>query len=193
MSKRATIVAAVIGFGLGGLVGASSYFAWPLLGYSKIVTTPNHPVWTEAQWPFPIDEWGKGKAFRCGAADCGVEVNFYIRAKIGFCNCTTGVSDDDELNRLSDFSLMGDKPSVLGAGHPIRVAWMNGRSRSYAVADSYRARTSALADSGAFLAELGRRVGYRTESQNPGSGEALRAYLVEDLQPAFAALDSPPA
>ena len=42
--------------------------------------------------------------------------------------------------------------------------------------------------SGAFLAELGRRVGYRTESQNPGSGEALRAYLVEDLQPAFAEL-----
>src|SRR3954451_7451623 len=43
--------------------------------------------------------------------------------------------------------------------------------------------------SGAFLGELNRRVGYRTESQNSGSGEALRAYLVEDLQPAFAALD----
>ncbi|WP_291852697.1 M20 family metallopeptidase [Bradyrhizobium sp.] len=43
--------------------------------------------------------------------------------------------------------------------------------------------------SGAFLGELGRRVGYRTESQNPGSGEALRAYLVEELQPAFAELD----
>ena len=42
---------------------------------------------------------------------------------------------------------------------------------------------------GLFLAELGRRVGYKTESQNPGSGAALRAYLVEDLQPAFAALD----
>jgi acetylornithine deacetylase/succinyl-diaminopimelate desuccinylase-like protein len=43
--------------------------------------------------------------------------------------------------------------------------------------------------SGAFLGELNRRVGYRTESQNSGSGPALRAYLVEDLQPAFAALD----
>jgi hypothetical protein len=145
MMKRTTIVAAVIGLGLGGMVGAFTYFAWPLLGYSKIVTTPSHPVWTEVKWPFPMDAWGKGKAFRCGAADCGVEVNFYIRAKIGFCNCATGVSDDDELDRLSDFSLMGDKPSVLGPGHPIRVAWMNGRSRSFAVADSYRARTSALA------------------------------------------------
>ena len=51
------------------------------------------------------------------------------------------------------------------------------------------ARVREHLNSGAFLAELGRRVGYRTESQNPGSGEALRAYLVEDLQPAFAALD----
>src|SRR5438309_1087239 len=51
------------------------------------------------------------------------------------------------------------------------------------------ARVREHLNSGAFLAELGRRVGYKTESQNPGSGEALRAYLVEDLQPAFAALD----
>src|SRR3954468_16037337 len=51
------------------------------------------------------------------------------------------------------------------------------------------ARVREHLNSGGFLAELGRRVGYRTESQNPGSGEALRAYLVEDLQPAFAALD----
>src|SRR4051812_50020888 len=51
------------------------------------------------------------------------------------------------------------------------------------------ARVREHLNSGAFLAELDRRVGYRTESQNPGSGAALRAYLVEDLQPAFAALD----
>ena len=145
MMKRTAVVAAVVGFGLGGLVGASAYFAWPLLGRGETVVTPNHPVWAEVPWPFRMDEWGKGKAFRCGAADCGVEVNFYIRAKIGFCNCTTGVSDDDELDRLSDFSLMGEKPSVLGPGHPIRVAWMKGRSRSYSVADPYRARQSALA------------------------------------------------
>src|SRR5213592_316750 len=51
------------------------------------------------------------------------------------------------------------------------------------------ARVREHLNSGAFLAELGRRVGYRTESQNPASGEALRAYLLDDLQPAFAALD----
>jgi hypothetical protein len=146
MSKRTTIAAAVVaGFGLGVLVGAFGYFVWPLLGRERVVTTPAHPVWTEVQWPFPLDEWGKGKAYRCGAVDCGIEVNFYIRAKIGFCNCTTGVSDDNELDRLSDFSLMGEQRAVLGPGHPIRVAWMNGRSRSYTVADSYRAPKSALA------------------------------------------------
>ena len=43
--------------------------------------------------------------------------------------------------------------------------------------------------SGAFLGELNRRVGYRTESQSGNSGAALRAYLEDELQPAFAELD----
>ncbi len=43
------------------------------------------------------------------------------------------------------FNLMGDKPSVLGPGHPIAVAWMKGRSRSYTVAGPFRAGQSALA------------------------------------------------
>jgi len=109
------------------------------------VTTPSHPRFSEIQWPYPTDEWGQGKAFRCAAADCGVEVNLYIRAKIGFCNCKTGVSDDTELDRLSDFRLMGEKLSVLGPGRQISVAWMKGRSRAFAIAEPYRARNSALA------------------------------------------------
>ena len=43
--------------------------------------------------------------------------------------------------------------------------------------------------SGEFLGELGRRVAYQTASQNPESRDALRAYLVDELQPAFAKLD----
>ncbi len=43
--------------------------------------------------------------------------------------------------------------------------------------------------SGEFLAELDRRVAYPTESQNPEKWDALRAYLTEDLQPAFSKLD----
>jgi hypothetical protein len=143
--KRLTVIAAVAGLGLGALAGAAAFFGWPMPGHGGTVAVSGHPVFSEVEWPYPIDEWGKGKAFRCDAAHCGVEVNLYIRAKIGFCNCTTGVSDDDELDRLSDFRLMGEKLSVLGPGHPINVAWMKGRSRAYAISDPYRARNSALA------------------------------------------------
>jgi acetylornithine deacetylase/succinyl-diaminopimelate desuccinylase-like protein len=43
--------------------------------------------------------------------------------------------------------------------------------------------------SGGFLAELGRRVAYRTESQSGGRAKELRAYLEEDMRPALAELD----
>jgi hypothetical protein len=139
--KRAIAIAVIVGFGLGGLV-AFAHSAWPPSAGIAAVATPGRAVWTEAQWPFPMDEWGKGKAFRCEATNCGVEVNVYIRAKIGFCNCTTGVSDDEELDRLADFGLMGERPSALGAGNPISVAWMKGRSRAYT---NQRPQNSALA------------------------------------------------
>jgi acetylornithine deacetylase/succinyl-diaminopimelate desuccinylase-like protein len=50
-------------------------------------------------------------------------------------------------------------------------------------------RAHQMIHSGEFLAELDRRVAYQTESQNPEKGDALRAYLVDDLQPAFKSLD----
>jgi hypothetical protein len=128
--KRTIAIAAIAGLGLGGLV-AFAYSTWSPSAPGTEVATPSRPVWTEAQWPFAMDEWGQGKAFRCAAADCGVEVNLYIRAKIGFCNCTTGVSDDEELDRLADFRLMGEKPSAMGVGSAIHVAWMKGRSRAF--------------------------------------------------------------
>ena len=51
------------------------------------------------------------------------------------------------------------------------------------------ARAREHLHSGAFLADLDRRVAYRTESQNPGSGDALRGYLQDELEPAFSQLD----
>jgi len=51
------------------------------------------------------------------------------------------------------------------------------------------ARAHQELHSGAFLAELDRRVGFQTESQNPERGDVLRAYLEQDLQPAFSKLD----
>jgi hypothetical protein len=100
--------------------------------------------WTEVQWPFPLDQFGRGKAFQCAAADCGAPVRLYVRAKIGFCNCTTGVADDDELERIGDLELLGGKVAAQGDGRPIAVAWMKGRSRSYALAGGNRHGRSAL-------------------------------------------------
>jgi acetylornithine deacetylase/succinyl-diaminopimelate desuccinylase-like protein len=50
------------------------------------------------------------------------------------------------------------------------------------------ARARQMLHSGEFLVELGRRVAYQTESQNPEKTGALRAYLTDDLQPAFSEL-----
>src|SRR4051812_5337493 len=101
-------------------------------------------VWSEGPWPFPMDQWGKGKAYTCSAVDCGTQVTVYIRAKVGFCNCATGVADDAELDRISDFELIGNQVVPQGVGRPISVAWMNGRSRAFGGATAMGAKVSVL-------------------------------------------------
>ncbi|HEY7661891.1 MAG TPA: hypothetical protein VH934_02085 [Xanthobacteraceae bacterium] len=89
------------------------------------------PLWTEVQWPFPMDQWGTGRAFACKAADCGSAVALYLRSKLGACNCATGVETDADLDRMSDFDLIGGEVSPLAIGRPITIGWMKGRSRAY--------------------------------------------------------------
>src|SRR5215475_8828913 len=127
MIKRIVTVAAVV------LVAAIGSYALFRAATPPADTHGNRPAWTEAAWPFPIDQWGQGWAYQCKAADCGVEVNLYLRPKIGFCNCQTGVADDEELDRVSDVDLVGNEGSALGPGRPITVHWMKGRSRGYRV------------------------------------------------------------
>jgi hypothetical protein len=122
--------AIVAAFGLGGAVGVFAPLARNL-GDGVAARSAPHPVWTEMQWPFPVDQWGRGKAFRCKPADCGAEIKLYLRAKIGLCNCTSGVADDADLDRMSDFDLVDGEIAPLGAGRPIAIAWMNGRIRAY--------------------------------------------------------------
>ncbi|MBO0752304.1 MAG: hypothetical protein J2P53_09340 [Bradyrhizobiaceae bacterium] len=93
------------------------------------------PVWSETRWPFLLDQWGIGKAYVCEPADCGVRIEVFIRPKIGFCNCTTGVSDDAELERVADTDLVSQTVSPLGPGMPVKVGWMHGLSRTYRVSD----------------------------------------------------------
>ena len=87
--------------------------------------------WREIAWPFPRDGWPAGKAFRCGAAGCGGEVEVYVRPKIGFCNCDIGVADDDEVDRVADLDLMSERFAAREAGQVVRVADMPGRLRAY--------------------------------------------------------------
>ncbi len=51
--------------------------------------------------------------------------------------------------------------------------------------ESAISRATRHFDEGAFIAELARRIAYRTESQVPESRPHLTSYLVEELQPAF--------
>ncbi len=124
MRRLAGIAVAI---SLGSVVAAA--LAW-LGPPQQAAATATAPVWAEVAWPFPMDPWGKGKAFRCKAAHCGTEVNLYLRAKIGFCNCATGVADDEDLDRMGDLVLVGEA-LPLGNGQPVSIAWMKGRSRAY--------------------------------------------------------------
>lgn len=88
-------------------------------------------AWREIAWPFGRDAWPPGRAFRCAAATCGEGAELYVRPKIGFCNCTTGVSDDNEVDRVADLDLISERFVPLRAGRQIRFADMPGRARPY--------------------------------------------------------------
>ena len=53
-------------------------------------------------------------------------VELYVRPKIGFCNCTTGVADDDEVDRVADLDLISPRFKPREAGRVVRVAGLPG-------------------------------------------------------------------
>src|SRR6185312_6684301 len=120
----ASSFAAVAVAAMAALAGASGVRAPAVSGEIQ-------PAWSETQWPFPMDEWGVGKAFACPLSGCGAKVALYVRPKIGFCNCSTGVSDDAELDRVADLALLSKDKEPRGQGRAIKVGWMAGRSRLY--------------------------------------------------------------
>jgi hypothetical protein len=125
-------IAIALAFGIGGAVALVATGGFKPATRSEAAHA-SQPVWREVPWPFPMDEWGKGKSYRCSAAKCGTEVNVYLRAKIGFCNCASGVAHDADLDRLSDLALIGAQAAPLGGGRPIAVGWMKGRARPYQI------------------------------------------------------------
>jgi hypothetical protein len=87
--------------------------------------------WREMAWPFPRDGWPGGRAFRCNAASCGEGGELYIRAKPGFCNCDTGVTDDAEVDRVTDLDLISPRVAPAASGEAVRFGEFAGRARSY--------------------------------------------------------------
>ena len=130
MKRHIAMVIAGAGLllGMAALVGVG-------MPTKRLATQPLQPVWAEAKWPFPIDQWGTGRAFACAAPNCGAEVSLYIRPKIGFCNCATGVADNAELERVADTELVTQQLRPRGPSRPIKVGWMHGLSRSYWASD----------------------------------------------------------
>jgi hypothetical protein len=92
---------------------------------------PQVEAWQEIAWPFPRDGWPAGRAFHCSGELCGDDVELYVRPKIGFCNCDSGVADDDEVDRVADLDLMSQRFTPLEPGKAVRIADMPGRLRSY--------------------------------------------------------------
>jgi hypothetical protein len=87
--------------------------------------------WREIAWPYPRDGWPTGRAFRCDSELCGDETEVYVRTKIGFCNCDSGVADDEEVDRVADLDLISERFVPLEPGKPVQIAGMRGRSRTY--------------------------------------------------------------
>jgi hypothetical protein len=143
--------AAAIAAGIGCIAGSAAVLAFRSLPPSQEalagkVNPKLEPVWNDAAWPFQQDQWNAGRAFVCQPADCGVRVELYLRPKIGFCNCSTGVSDDSELERVSDTGLLSREVAPAGSGHPIKIAWMDGRSRAYRSASGANLLSVAVND-----------------------------------------------
>jgi len=84
--------------------------------------------WEEIAWPFPRDAWPAGRAFRAG----GLEL--FVRPKLGFCNCTAGVTGDAEVDAVGDVDLLSPDFAAPSEGEPVRIAGLAGRARSYVVA-----------------------------------------------------------
>src|SRR5271170_2723212 len=97
---RGLLIASLLAVGtLSGV--AAALYAHSDIGLPDIAAT-GAANWREIAWPFPRDGWPAGRAFHCDTASCGAEVELYVRPKIGFCNCNSGVADDDEVDRVAD-------------------------------------------------------------------------------------------
>ena len=133
--------------------------------------------WREIRWPFPRDAWPSGKAFTCIDASCGGGAVLSVRVKIGFCNCDTGIRDDDEVDNVADVDMVTPDFVPSGPGEAIRVANFPGRIRSYGYNAEGKSRTAL----GLALARKCDLIAISVNSPKMDEA-ALRRKVVERLQ-----------
>ena len=134
--SRSNLSGDVKAAGIGVAIGLFGIMAYSALAPVSIRTSPTiaqSKGWTETAWPFAVDPWWPSRAFSCPAATCGADVTLLVRAKLGFCNCATGVADDDELERIADFRLISGTHAPVADGRTIVAAGLNGRARLYRI------------------------------------------------------------
>ena len=116
------------------LVGAGVSSLIPVAGRQDIDFRDLPPGWTPSAWPLINDQFGAGAAFACEEAFCGAATKVTVRAKIGYCNCTTGVADDEELERVGDVESLAADAQPAADGQAVSIGRMQGRIRRYATA-----------------------------------------------------------
>lgn len=139
MRLRSGILIGALGIALAAVLANDPATVGVALSGRVVTPGSPHAIWREVKWPFLLDEWGIGRAYRCAPADCGTEINLYLRAKVGFCNCSTGVSDNADLDRVSDLELFSEEFVGLTDGRAVNVGRLQGRSRLYHVNIPYAA------------------------------------------------------
>jgi hypothetical protein len=122
-------------------LAAGLFFYGPTSSAQRAAETPG---WSSIQWPFPIDAWPEGRAFHCGFEECGVDVDLYIRSKIGFCDCYRGVSDDDEIDRVGDLVVLSGTYAPLSAGTAVNLGNIQGRARHFAISAPNQTKRYAI-------------------------------------------------
>ncbi len=163
-------------FALAALVGGLGFLG-ARLAFPPVSLVEEGSVWRDAAWPFLRDGWPAGRAFRCDAAQCGEEVMVYARVKKGMCDCVAGVTDDDDLERVSDAALISPRVTPQGAGEAQELAGMKARLRRYQI------------DSGATLAVF---ASGRNCNAFVAMATARHDLPPRSLQAVRALLDAPP-
>jgi hypothetical protein len=142
------------------------------------LSAPSTVKWQEITWSFPRDGWPAGRAFRC--ASCGegeAAIELYVRPKIGFCNCDTGVADDGEVDRVADLDLISERFAPVEAGKVVRLSDMAGRARLYNLKMSDGSQHTAIGIALSHRCDLLVAV-----AQGRANAEELQRAAVEFLQ-----------